>query len=92
MGDQKLDFGAVVERPAGEAVATVEVGARPGGLFAEDAEISPTWTEGGTVYHTVERCSRLQGIRKNRRVTGRPGVGMRMCFNCEDIVRTKRRG
>ncbi len=55
-------------------------------------EIPPTWAEDSDVYHTSERCNRLQAIQRNRRVTGRPGVKLRLCFNCEDIRRAKRGG
>jgi hypothetical protein len=55
-------------------------------------EIPPTWAEASDVFHITERCSRLQAIRPNNRVTGRPGVAMRRCYNCEDIIRTKRAG
>jgi hypothetical protein len=65
---------------------------RAGSLFGEELELPPTWSEGSEVFHTTEKCNRLQAIRRNRRVTGKPGVRMRLCFNCEDIVRTKRSG
>ncbi len=55
-------------------------------------EIPPTWCEGGDVFHITDKCSRLKAIRRNRRITGKPGSAMRQCFNCEDIVRTKRSG
>ncbi len=61
-------------------------------LFGEDVELPPTWTEGSDVYHTIERCTRLQAIRRNRRITGKPGTAMRLCFNCDDIIRAKRSG
>jgi hypothetical protein len=40
----------------------------------------------------TEKCNRLQAIHPNNRVTGKPGIAMRQCFNCEDIIRTKRSG
>jgi hypothetical protein len=55
-------------------------------------EIPPTWCEGSEVFHTTEKCTRLQAIQRNKRVTGKPGVAMRQCFNCEDIIRAKRLG
>ncbi len=55
-------------------------------------EIPPTWVEESDVFHTTEKCTRLQAIPRNRREQGRPGVKRRLCFNCEDILRTKRSG
>lgn len=55
-------------------------------------EIPPTWAEQSDIFHITERCKRLQAIHNNRRITGKPGVKMRQCFNCEDIIRTKRSG
>ena len=55
-------------------------------------EIPPTWCEGSEVYHLTEKCSRLKAIQRNKRVSGKPGVAMRQCFNCEDIIRAKRLG
>jgi hypothetical protein len=53
-------------------------------------EIPPTWSEGSDVFHITEKCSRLQAIHRKKRVTGKPNRSMRQCFNCEDIIRTKR--
>jgi hypothetical protein len=55
-------------------------------------EIPPTWTEGSEVFHITERCGRLRVIPKAKRVSGKPHSKLRQCFNCEDIIRTKRRG
>jgi len=58
-------------------------------------EIPPTWCEGSDVFHTTEKCKRLQAIPRGRRITdhsGGPGHGLRQCFNCEDIIRAKRAG
>ena len=55
-------------------------------------EIPPTWCEGSEVFHTTEKCTRLKAIHRNKRIQGKPGVSMRQCFNCEDIIRTKRSG
>jgi hypothetical protein len=55
-------------------------------------EIPPTWCENSDVFHTTEKCTRLQAIRKNQRISGKPGIRLRQCFNCEDIIRTKRAG
>jgi hypothetical protein len=55
-------------------------------------EIPPTWCVNSDVFHTTEKCTRLQAIRKNQRITGKPGIRLRQCFNCEDIIRTKRAG
>ena len=55
-------------------------------------EIPPTWAEGSGVFHISERCTRLRVIPKSERVTGKPHAKLRQCFNCEDIIRTKRRG
>lgn len=54
-------------------------------------EIPPTWCEGSEVFHTTEKCNRLQAIHRNKRITREtPFPGLRQCFNCEDIIRTKR--
>ena len=67
--------------------------ARTAPLFpGEDNTLPPTWVDGAEVYHTVAQCSRLQEIRRHRRVTGKPGVKLRLCWNCEDILRAKRSG
>lgn len=55
-------------------------------------EIPPTWAEDSAVYHTSERCTRLRVIPKSKRITGKPNSKLRHCFNCEDIIRAKRRG
>jgi len=55
-------------------------------------EIPPTWAANSDVFHTTERCSRLRAIPSRNRVTGKPHGQLRQCFNCEDIIRTKRRG
>ncbi len=58
-------------------------------------EIPPTWCEGSEVFHTTEKCTRLKAIPRNKRIrysTGKPAPGLRLCFNCEDIIRTKRAG
>jgi hypothetical protein len=55
-------------------------------------EIPPTWSEDSAIYHITAKCTRLQAIHRNNRLTGKPGAAMRPCFNCEDIIRTKRSG
>jgi len=55
-------------------------------------EIPPTWAEASDIFHITDKCSRLQAIHANNRITGKPGIAMRQCFNCEDIIRTKRSG
>jgi hypothetical protein len=55
-------------------------------------EIPPTWAANSDVYHVTERCGRLRAIPSSNRVTGEPPGKLRQCFNCEDIIRTKRRG
>ncbi len=66
---------------------------KTGSLFGEEPEMPPTWSEGSTVYHVTEKCSRLKEIAKNKRVQSRiPPSWMRQCFFCEDIVRAKRLG
>ena len=71
----------------------MEVPARTTPLFPEqDTTLPPTWVDGAEVYHTVAQCSRLREIRRNRRLTGKPGVKMRLCWVCEDILRAKRSG
>ncbi len=61
-------------------------------LFGEHNLLPPTWVEGSNVFHTTEKCQRLQAIPRNRRVSGKPGVKLRLCFNCEDITSAKRSG
>ena len=55
-------------------------------------EIAPTWSEGSDVFHITEKCKRLKAILPNNRITGKPGISLRQCFTCEDIIRTKRSG
>ena len=56
-------------------------------------EIAPTWGEGSDVYHVTEKCKRLQAVARVRRMTSRiPPSSLRLCFNCEDIMRAQRRG
>ena len=56
-------------------------------------EIAPTWGEGSDVYHVTEKCTRLQAVARGRRMTSRiPPSSLRLCFNCEDIMRAQRRG
>ena len=59
--------------------------------FGEEPELPPTWSEHSRIFHTTEKCTRLQAIRRNRRITGNPGLRDH-CLNCLDIVTTKRRG
>ena len=87
----QLTFGGGVPPTPDEETAEPVAPGQPK-LFGEEPEMPPTWSEGSLVFHTTEKCSRLQAIRRNRRITGRPGAAMRPCFNCEDILRTKRRG
>ena len=55
-------------------------------------EIPPTWAANSAVFHETERCGRLRAIPSSNRITGKPHSKQRQCFNCEDIIRTKRRG
>ena len=56
-------------------------------------EIPPTWCEGSDVFHTIEKCNRLRAIPRNRRIkANKEPIGLRLCHNCEDIIRTKRSG
>jgi hypothetical protein len=55
-------------------------------------EIPPTWAASSEVFHITERCGRLRAIPSSKRVTGKPDSKLRQCFNCVDIIRTKRRG
>ncbi len=54
-------------------------------------DLPPTWSEHSRIFHTAERCTRLQSIRRNRRVTGSPG-SRDHCLNCIAIAATLRRG
>jgi hypothetical protein len=55
-------------------------------------EIPPTWAATSGVFHVTERCGRLRAIPGSKRITGTPHNKLRQCFNCEDIIRTRRRG
>ncbi len=59
--------------------------------FGDEPELPPTWSEHSRIFHTTGKCTRLQAIRRNRRITGNPGLRDH-CLNCLDIVSTKRRG
>ena len=59
--------------------------------FGEEPELPPTWSEHSETFHTTKKCTRLQAIRRNRRVTGNPGLRAH-CLNCIDIISTKRGG
>lgn len=92
----QLDFSAPVNEPlapavksAAEAVGKQARAAVP--AFGEEPELPPTWSEGSHIFHTTEKCMRLQSIRRNRRMTGKPGL-REHCLNCIDIIATKRRG
>ena len=63
----------------------------PAAGFGEEPELPPTWSEHSRIFHTTEKCTRLQAIRPNRRVSGKPGL-REHCLNCIDITATKRRG
>ncbi len=89
---EPLDFSAPTPdpEPAGlcEEPATV-VRSQP--AFGEEPDLPPTWSEHSRIFHTTEKCTRLQAIRRNRRITGKPGLRGH-CLNCLDIISTKRRG
>lgn len=87
-----LDFDAATPRAELEAESIAPSSPELPAGFGEEPELPPTWTEDSLIFHTTEKCTRLQAIRKNRRISGRPGVAMRPCFNCEDILRAKRTG
>lgn len=90
-----LEFSA----PVPETIDTAQIGAaktlaaaraaEP--AFGEEPDLPPTWSENSRTFHTTEKCTRLQAIRRNRRITGNPGLRDH-CLNCLDIVSTKRRG
>ena len=91
----RLDFSGAV--PQGEdqaAEATTPQGSSAVAqdpAFGEEPELPPTWSEHSHIFHTTEKCTRLHAIRRNRRITGNPGL-REHCLNCIDIVNTKRRG
>ncbi len=60
-------------------------------IFGEQDELPPTWSEHSTIFHTWAKCTRLQSIRRNRRITGNPGL-REHCLNCISIAATHRRG
>ena len=88
---QLLDFSAPTPTPEAqpEPAAAVATAADP--AFGEEPELPPTWSEHSRIFHTTEKCTRLQAIRRNRRITGNPGLRQH-CLNCIDIISTKRRG
>ena len=94
-GPQLLDFSLPIPEPEAEPPVSVtrsqtsSPAADP--AFGEEPELPPTWSEGSRIFHTTEKCTRLQSIRRNRRITGNPGLRDH-CLNCLDIVSTKRRG
>ena len=59
--------------------------------FGQEPELPPTWSENSRIFHTTAKCTRLQAIRPNRRISGKPGL-REHCLNCIDITATKRRG
>ena len=60
-------------------------------IFGEQDELPPTWSEDSGIFHTWAKCTRLQSIRRNRRITGNPGLRAH-CLNCISIAATHRRG
>lgn len=61
-------------------------------IFGHDEdELPPTWSEDSSIFHTWAKCTRLQAIRRNRRITGNPGLRQH-CLNCISIAGTHRRG
>lgn len=92
---QLLDFSLPVpesEEATATPVLPPSTAARPPApAFGEEPELPPTWSEHSRIFHTTEKCTRLQAIRRNRRITGNPGLRDH-CLNCLDIVTTKRRG
>ncbi len=88
---QLLDFSAPTPTPEKERQPTVAPAAAADPAFGEEPELPPTWSEHSRIFHTTEKCTRLQAIRRNRRITGNPGLRQH-CLNCIDIFSTKRRG
>ena len=87
-----LDFSAPVPDPLPARESDRNVVPAPAEpAFGEEPELPPTWSEHSRIFHTTEKCTRLQAIRRNRRITGNPGLRDH-CLNCLDIVTTKRRG
>ncbi len=90
-----LDFTASVPEPELSPATRVPpplIAATPTApAFGEEPDLPPTWSEHSRIFHTTEKCTRLQAIRRNRRITGNPGLRDH-CLNCLDIVTTKRRG
>lgn len=60
-------------------------------IFGTEDELPPTWSENSPIFHTWAKCTRLQSIRRNRRITGNPGLRQH-CLNCISIAATHRRG
>ena len=93
-----LDFSACVDEspspPAGDERTAERSDVAAAGEpvhFGDEPELPPTWSEHSAIFHTTEKCTRLQAIRRNRRITGNPGLRQH-CLNCIDIAATKRRG
>ncbi len=86
-----LDFSAPVASSQEEPSPDEPRSPPPPPAFGEEPDLPPTWSEHSRIFHTTEKCTRLQAIRRNRRITGNPGLRDH-CLNCLDIVSTKRRG
>ena len=88
---QLLDFSLPAPEPEPHPPVSSPRSSSSAPAFGEEPELPPTWSEHSRIFHTTEKCTRLQAIRRNRRITGNPGL-RHHCLNCLDITSTKRRG
>ena len=87
-----LDFSApAATQPHPITPPSAPAATAPEPAFGEEPDLPPTWSEHSRIFHTTEKCTRLQAIRRNRRISGNPGLRAH-CLNCLDIVATRRRG
>ncbi len=98
MSSLRLDFAAAAPHASDSSSPGPGLSAQqartPAGptLFPDtDTDLPPTWSEGSAIFHTWSKCTRLQSIHRNRRVTGNPGL-REHCLNCISIAATHRRG
>ena len=77
--------------PAASATRIAARATEQPGIFGDEDNLPPTWSEHSRIYHTSARCTRLQSIRRNRRITGAFGTRDH-CLNCISIAATLRRG
>ena len=91
MPQPNLTLNFAVDSPSPPEPEPAAIPRQPTDTLAPPPDLPPTWSEHSSIFHTTERCTRLQSIRRNRRVTGSPG-SRDHCLNCIAIAATLRRG